>query len=130
MTQSLEPETRITKVVMGTRLDHVPAPETQTFFTRLCVSCGEETVTEVEYPQDMAIVCNVCAPAYYERLAQEQHALLAIDASPEAKFRMIEAAQRHNMSLKQYLNLFFAYRTGKPVRAVHIDKLVKKKPKR
>ena len=49
-----------------------------------------------------------------EQLAEEQNALLAIDASPEAKVRMLEAAQRLNMPIEQYLKLFYAYRTGKP----------------
>jgi hypothetical protein len=104
----------------------VPAPETQTFFTTLCVSCGEDTVTEVEQPKDLAIVCNVCAPAYFQRLQSEQNALLAIDASPEAKVRMLDAAQRLNMPIEQYLNLFFAFRTGKPVNAIHFDKSLEK----
>ena len=77
----------------------------------------------------MAIICNICAPAYFQRLQSEQNALLAIDASPEARVRMIEAAQRLKMPIEQYLNLFFAWRTGKPMHAIHFDKLGKKNAK-
>jgi len=43
---------------------------------------------------------------------------------------MLEAAQRLKMPIEQYLKLFFAWRSGKPVNAIHFDKLVKKKAKR
>ncbi len=130
MTQIEEPKNVVTQIVMGTRIDHVPAPELRQLFSRLCVSCQEETVTEIEYPSDSAIVCNVCAPDVAQRLTQEHNAQLAFDMPPEAKARMIEAADRLNIPVEEYLQQFVAWKTGKPLQGRLVNTPLKQKAKR
>src|SRR5215203_419289 len=114
MKQSEEQEKRITKLVMGTRLDHVPAPETQgKLYSRLCAECQMELVTESEYPETATIVCNVCMPTVAKRLTQENDAQLAFDMPPDAKARLMDIARNRNIPYETLLQEFVAWRTGK-----------------
>ena len=42
---------------------------TRTGITRTCADCGEDTFTSIRYPDDVAIVCEVCT---YDRLVGEE----------------------------------------------------------
>ena len=72
-----------------------------------------ETVTKSEYPQGVALVCNVCAPAFTEQLVKEKNAQLALDITPDAKAQMIEAAKRLHIPVEVFLKGFVSWRTGK-----------------
>ena len=114
MTQQInESNSSVTALVMGTRRDHVPAPETQQLFSKLCVNCQMETVTEIEYADDFTLVCNVCAPAVTEQLLHEQQAHLVFDMPPDVKTRMIDAANRLGIPYEALVLRFAAWRTGK-----------------
>src|SRR5947209_1943263 len=113
MTQPEEPKGKIIQIVMGTRIDHVPAPETQQYFSYLCMECRQETVTETEYPEGTSVVCNVCAPVVSDRLAKEHDAAKVLDMPPEGKARMIEIAHRQGVPVETLIKEFYAWRTGK-----------------
>jgi recombinational DNA repair protein (RecF pathway) len=108
---------RKTTFVMGARIDHVPIPETQQVFTRQCAECQTQTVTETEYPSDVALICNVCAPAIIEQLTQEHAAQLAVQLSAEAEAKLRAQAQRLHVPYEQLVNGFLAWQTGKLLNA-------------
>src|SRR5437764_922174 len=112
MSQLPEPERNIIQIVMGTRIDHVPAPETQQYVSHLCLECRQETVTEIEYPEGTSVVCNVCAPAVSDRLAEEHNAAKVLDMPPEAKARLIEIAHRRGVPVETLIKQFYVWRTG------------------
>jgi hypothetical protein len=128
MKQIEEPTISVTQIVMGTRLDHVPAPETQQLFRRRCEACQEITVTEIDYPSESAVICNVCAPEVIQRLTRENNAKLLFDMPPEAKAHMIAAADRLNIPVEEYVQQFVAWKTGKPLqgRLVNTPKKAKR----
>jgi recombinational DNA repair protein (RecF pathway) len=115
--KSEETQSTITQLVMGSRRDHVTAPDTQKYFSQPCAECGAETLTEIAYPKHTKVVCNVCMPTVAARLTQELDAQLAFDMPPDAKARALEAAKRHNMSLDEFLRRFVAWKTGKLMNA-------------
>ena len=131
MSQSEESNYKIIQIAMGSRLDHVPAPDTQELVSHRCMECKQETVTEIAYPEDTAIVCNVCAPAVSERLAKEYDAPKVLDMPPEAKARMIEIAQqRRGIPVETLIKQFYAWKTGSTTDAKVVNLLEKKKVKR
>jgi hypothetical protein len=119
-----------TQLVMGTRLDHVPAPKEHQLSHWRCVSYQQETVTELPYPPETAVVCNVCAPAVIQQLTTEDNAALAFDIPPEAKAEMTAAAARLNMPLEEYLQQFVAWKTGKLLRGRLVNSSLRKQAKR
>jgi hypothetical protein len=131
MTQIEEPKISVKQIVMGTRIDHVPAPETQQLYTWRCVSCQGKTVTEsASYPSESAVVCNVCAPEVIQRLTRENNAELAFDMPPEAKAHMVAAADRLNIPVEEYLQQFVAWKTGKVLQGRFVNPSLTKKAKR
>ena len=115
---------------MGSRINTIPAPETQEYFSQLCIECRQRTVTEIAYPEGTAIVCNVCAPAVSERLAKEYDAPKVLDMPPEARARMIEIAHRRGIPVETLIKFFYAMKTGLIPDAKVVNLLEKKKEKR
>src|SRR3712207_618823 len=70
--------------IVGWRADQVPKPIKQPIFKRACEHCGHETVTEKEYPNDIPIVCNICAKDIAAQLTKEHAAKLIMELPADA----------------------------------------------
>jgi len=44
---------------------------TRSDIKRACAGCGEDAYTSIRYPDDVAIICEVCL---YDKLAKEEEA--------------------------------------------------------
>lgn len=57
--------------VTSQRADRLPATLPPQVFKRACGNCDAETYTEIEYPADVPLLCNVCcqSPGYTAHLS-------------------------------------------------------------
>src|SRR3712207_404825 len=94
--------------VVGTRADVAPVPTPQPAFTRQCAECRHDTLTEVQYPQDVPIVCNVCAALFTKQLEEDPDTSLLWDMPIAVKARLIDEAHKRNMPVEEIFNKFLA----------------------
>jgi hypothetical protein len=83
--------------VTGTHADHLPVTLPQPFFKRPCGNCQTDTYTEVEYPLDVPLLCNVCAANIAAEAQGDPDTLLLYDLPNDLKARLTELAHQRGL---------------------------------
>jgi hypothetical protein len=112
------------KFVVGHRCDLAPASPSPVF-QRNCGNCQAGTVTEVEYPVEVPVLCNVCS-ALLTAQFEEEGTLVLYDLPMEAKARLIEYAQERGLPVETVLKDFLDWKLGRVTKAAYYPSASKK----
>jgi len=119
-----------TAFVVGQRADLVPQPIPQPAFTRQCAECEQDTLTEIEYPADVAVVCNVCGSQIARQIEEDPLTQLLFDMSNAVKAHLIDVAHKRRIPIEVVLKRFVEWKLGRPVDAGFYNKSARKKAKK
>jgi recombinational DNA repair protein (RecF pathway) len=103
--------------VVGTREDQAPRPLPPTVFTHQCKQCGAKTLTETAYPDDIAVVCAVCARAITKEIEEDKDTLLLYTLPVEVKAQLIDLAFHKRLPVEQVLQGFVDWKLGRVTNA-------------
>jgi hypothetical protein len=115
--------------VTGTRHDLAPTPFSQEVYTRPCGKCEAKTLTEVEYPLDVPLLCNVCAAQITASAEADADTLLLYDFPADLKARLIDFAREKRLPVEEVFKDFLAWKLGRPTKAILSTTSEKKKAK-
>src|SRR5919109_3812665 len=113
--------------VTGQRSDHLPASLPPQLFKRPCGNCAMETYTEVEYPLDVPLLCNVCAAKITAEAEGDADTLLQYDFPNDVKARLTAFAHQQGVPPEVVFKDFLEWKLGRPIKATLYRKSDKKK---
>jgi hypothetical protein len=113
--------------VTGQRKDYLPASLPQQLFKRPCGNCATETYTEVEYPQDVPVLCNVCASTVAAEAEEDPETLILYDLPEDVKARLTALAHQQGVPPEVIFKDFLEWKLGRPIKATLYYKSAKKK---
>ncbi len=96
-------------------------------FSRQCAECQQDILTEIEYPHDVPIICNVCAAPLTKQLEEALDTHLLWHMPTDVKARMIDEAHKRNMPVEEVFRQFVSWKLGRPVQASLSNKSGKKR---
>jgi hypothetical protein len=102
--------------VVGHRSDLAPASPGPVF-QRSCGNCQAATITEVEYPLDVLVLCNVCSGQLSAELEEEGATQLLYDMPIPVKARLIDLAQECGLPIETVLKDFLDWKLGRVTNA-------------
>src|SRR4051812_39664039 len=103
-----------TSFVIGMRADLAPTPVPQPAFTRQCDNCHMDTYTEIEYPVDISVVCNVCGTQIAAQIEKDPVTKLLFDMPNAVKAHLIDEAHKRRMPIEVVLQRFLEWKLGRP----------------
>ena len=113
--------------VTSQRADHLPATLPPQLFTRPCGNCSMDTYTEVEYPADVPLLCNVCASTIAAEAEDDPQTLLLYDLPEEVKARFTVLARERGVPPEVQFKEFLEWKLGRPIKATLYHTSDKKK---
>jgi hypothetical protein len=118
-----------TTFAVGQHADHLPATRPRQLFKRPCGNCGADTYTEIEYPADVPLLCNVCAASVAAQLESDASTLFLSDMPIDVKARLIDIAHQQRRSVEEVYKGFLAWKLGRPTKAPLYRKAAQKRKK-
>ena len=115
--------------VTGTRSDLAPKHLPHKIYMRLCGKCGAKTCTEVEYPLDVPLLCNVCAADIAASAEGDPDTLLMYDFPADVKARLLDIAHERRLPVEVVAKDFLEWKLGRPTKATIVPISQKKKAK-
>jgi hypothetical protein len=112
--------------IIGHRADLTEPEWRVNAYSRNCERCGEKTLTEIEYPLDVPMYCNVCASEITAQYEKEKSNLFLYDLPIEVKVRLIDKAQASGIPVEEVYKQFIDWKLGRPVEAQYAGKVKKK----
>ena len=103
--------------ITGQRKDRLPASLPQQLFKRPCGNCSMDTSTEVEYPADVPLLCNVCASTIAAEAEDDPETLLLYDLPEEVKARLTVLAHQRGVPPEVQFKEFLEWKLGRPIKA-------------
>jgi hypothetical protein len=97
--------------------------------SRRCGKCGAQTWTEIEYPLDVPLLCNVCAAQITASAEGASDTLLLYDFPADLKARFIDIAHERKLPVEVVVKDFLEWKLGRPTKAILSTKSEKKKAK-
>jgi hypothetical protein len=102
--------------VTGQRADRLPATLPPQLFKRACGNCDAETYTEIEYPADMPLLCNVCAASVAAEAEDDPQTLVLYDLPAEVKARLTALAHQRGVPPEVEIKNFLEWKLGRPIK--------------
>ena len=103
--------------VTGQRQDRLPASLPPQLFTRPCGNCAMDTYTEVEYPADVPLLCNVCAATIAAEAEDDPETLLLYDLPEDVKAHLTVLAHQRGVPPEVQFKEFLEWKLGRPIKA-------------
>jgi hypothetical protein len=98
--------------IVATRADQAPRPLPTPAFPNRCSQCGAKTLTEKEYPQDIPIVCTVCAREVVRQLDQDDATRLLFNMPIDVKARLLDTAFQQRLPIEDVVRNFLEWKVG------------------
>jgi hypothetical protein len=102
--------------VTGQRADRLPATLPPQLFKRLCGNCEADTYTEVEYPLDVPLLCNVCAATVTAEAEDDPQTLILYDLPDEVIARLTALARERGVPPEVEIKNFLEWKLGRPIK--------------
>ena len=113
--------------IIGHRADLTEPEWRVNAHSRNCGRCVEKTYTEIEYPLDVPLSCNVCASEVTAQAEKDKSNLILYDLPIEVKVRLIDKAQASGIPVDEVYKQFLDWKLGRPVEAHYAAKAKKKR---